>query len=372
MCLGARFALALFTATVVANVVGYVSLSNFIGHAALSCAYLALILYAAVQILDGLMHTLLSIRPMSALVMAKQHAALLQTSLRRLLFWIAAVLWVLYALEAVSLREPFFQDLHGLLLARRQIGAMRFQLIDVLLFAVTIWAAFWTSRVTRFVLKEEVYPRVQLAPGLHYSVSTILHYLILLVGSLVALFMLGFNLQNLTILAGAFSVGLGFGLQNVVNNFVSGIILLFERPIKVGDVVQMDAVEGIVQRIGIRACIVRTASGAEIILPNGKLISDPVTNWTLSDRRRRIEIPLTVAAGADPKALSELLVKTAAAHPLVLRDPPPQVLLVNPGGGALNLELRAWTDHAEDCPGIRSDLALALRTALAAEKVSLQ
>jgi small-conductance mechanosensitive channel len=370
--LGTRFALALFAVTIIADAVGYVGLGKFIGHASLSCAYLALILYAAVQILDGLIHIFLSVRPLAELGMVNRHGSYLQFSVRRLLIWIAAAVWVLYALETISLREPFFEDLRSLLTARRGIGAMRFEFLDVLLFMLTIWAAFWTSRAVRFVLKEEIYPRIQLAPGLYYSVSTILHYVILLVGSLIALFILGFNLQNLTILAGAFSVGLGFGLQNIVNNFVSGIILLFERPIKVGDVVQMEAVEGVVQRIGIRASIVRTASGAEIIVPNGKLISDPVTNWTLSDRHRRIEIPLAVAAGVEPKAVTELLIKTAAAHPLVLRDPPPQVLLVNPGGGALNLELRAWTDHAEDCPRIRSDLALAVRLSLAAEKISLQ
>jgi small-conductance mechanosensitive channel len=370
--LGARLALTLFTLTILADVVGYVGLGKFIGHASLSCAYLALILYAAVQILDGLIHILLSIRPLSALGMVSRHGSFLRSSVRRLLVWVAAVVWVLFALEAVSLREPFFEDLRTLLITRHNLGAMRFQLLDVLLFVLTVWAAFGTSKVIRFVLEEEIYPRLQLAPGLHYSVSTILHYLILLLGGLIALFILGFNLQNLTILASAFSVGLGFGLQNIVNNFVSGIILLFERPIKVGDVVQVDAVEGVVQRIGIRASIVRTPSGAEIIVPNGKLISDPVTNWTLSDRHRRIEIPLTVAAGADPEALSALLIKMAAAHPLVLRDPAPQVLLVNPGGGALSLELRAWTDQAEDYPRIRSDLALAVRLKLAAEKMPLQ
>jgi len=296
----------------------------------------------------------------------------LELSVRRLLRWIAGALWILFALEAVSLREPFFEDLKGLLLAKRGIGSIHFQLGEVLLFVLTIWGAIWASRITRFVLQEEVYPRIALAPGLHYSVSKVLHYVILLLGTFVGLGLLGFNLQNLTLLASALSVGLGFGLQNIVNNFVSGIILLFERPIKVGDVVQMDTVEGIVQRIGIRASILRTASGSEIIVPNGNLISNPVTNWTLSDRRRRVDIPLVVAAGVDAKAVSETLTKTAAAHPLVLKEPPPQVLLTNPGGGALNIELRVWTDRAEDYARMRSDLGFSVRQALAAEKMPLQ
>ena len=114
-----------------------------------------------------------------------------------------------------------------------------------------------------------------------------LHYVILLVGFFVALGALGIDLTKVTILAGAFSVGIGFGLQNVINNFVSGLILLFERPIKVGDVIEVGGNLGEVSRIGIRASVIRTADGSEVIVPNGSLISSQVTNWTFSDRTAR-------------------------------------------------------------------------------------
>jgi len=133
-----------------------------------------------------------------------------------------------------------------------------------LLFIVAIWIAFITSRISRFVLEEEVFPRIHLAPGLHYSISKTLHYAILIIGFFAGVGLLGFDLSKLTILAGAFSVGLGFGLQNIINNFVSGLILLFERPIKVGDVIQLDTTEGVVEQIGIRASIIRTVNGSEI------------------------------------------------------------------------------------------------------------
>jgi potassium efflux system protein len=175
-----------------------------------------------------------------------------------------------------------------------------------------------------------------------------------------------------TILAGAFSVGVGFGLQNIFNNFISGLILLFERPIKIGDVVQIEDTSGVVERIGVRASIIRTSNGSEIIMPNGKLISERVINWTLSSRQHGIELPVAVAQGTDPGKIIDLLEKTAAAHPLVNEDPRPQALVVKLGPDSLGFELRAWTDRAERWMEIRSDLAIAISSNLAAEKIAIR
>src|SRR6202043_2279753 len=127
--------------------------------------------------------------------------------------------------------------------------------------------AFLVSKFLRFLLEEDVYQHFRLERGLPYAISTMLHYSILLVGFFVALGALGIDLTKITILAGAFSVGIGFGLQNVINNFVSGLILLFERPIKIGDVIKVSGVVGEVRRIGIRASVIRSADGSEVIVP---------------------------------------------------------------------------------------------------------
>ena len=150
---------------------------------------------------------------------------------------------------------------------------------------IAIWASVLVSRFVRFVLEEDVYSHLVLERGIPYAISTMLHYAILLIGFFVALGALGIDLTKITILAGAFSVGVGFGLQNVINNFVSGLILLFERPIKIGDIIEVGGNIGEVRRIGIRASIIRTKDGSEVIVPNGLLISGQVTNWTLSDPR---------------------------------------------------------------------------------------
>ncbi|MBV9642850.1 MAG: mechanosensitive ion channel, partial [Verrucomicrobia bacterium] len=241
----------------------------------------------------------------------------------------------------------------------------------ILAFLITVWASFLISKFLRFVLEEDVYHHFHLARGIPYAISTMLHYAILLVGFFVALGALGIDLTKLTILAGAFSVGIGFGLQNVINNFVSGLILLFERPIKVGDVIDVGGNVGEVSRIGIRASVIRTADGSEIIVPNGSLISSQVTNWTLSDRKRAVEVSVNVASGADPQRVVELLKSTAGAHPGVAKEPSPQVYVTNFSAGAITFQLRAWIDRYEDLAQLRSDLSLAVNNALARDKIAI-
>lgn len=248
---------------------------------------------------------------------------------------------------------------------------MHFSVSHILTFCLTVWAAFLLSRFCRFVLEEDVYRRLQLGRGLPYAISALLHYSILLAGFFVAAAALGLDMTKFTILAGAFTVGVGFGLQNIINNFVSGLILLFERPIKVADVIQVGDAAGVVQRIGIRAIVLRAGDGSEMIVPNGNLISNRVTNWTFSDSQRLIEVPVPVAQAADPDHVIELLNGVAAAHPLVTKDPPPQAFVVNLGPGALSLELRVWTDRAEDWMQIRSELAVAIKSVLAKEDIAI-
>jgi small-conductance mechanosensitive channel len=166
-------------------------------------------------------------------------------------------------------------------------------------------------------------------------------------------------------------VGLGFGLQNIMNNFVSGIILLFERPIKVGDVIQVDTTLGTVESIGIRASVIRMTNGSEIIMPNGNLISNQVTNWTFSDRQRAIDLPVAVAAKADPQKVMSVLIEVAKAHSEILKSPPPQVLFTNFSGNTLNFELRAWTGNQESWARTRSDLSLAISEALNRENIAM-
>ena len=190
-------------------------------------------------------------------------------------------------------------------------------------------------------------------------------------GFFVGLAALGVDFAKVTILAGAFTVGIGFWLQTVINNSVCGLILLFERPIKVGDLIQIDTDVGEVRRIGVRACIIRTAEGAEVIVPNGTIISNKVTNWTLSDRYRAVEVSVKVARGVPPKRVVELLKNVAANHPGIIKDPAPQAYPINFDPGAVTFQLRAWTDRHENWIEVRSDLAAAVDDALTRENIKI-
>jgi len=198
-----------------------------------------------------------------------------------------------------------------------------------------------------------------------------LHYIILLAGFFVAIAALGVDMTKFTVLAGALGVGIGFGLQNIVNNFVSGLVLLFERPVNVGDVVQVQNEIGVIRRIGIRASIIRLFNSSELIVPNGQLISDKVTNWTLSNRQRRIELKVGVAYGSDPKRVIALLTEVAGAHPLAAKNPAPQTLMTDFGADSLNFEVRIWTDEYEQWVQIKSDVAVAIADALAEAKMAI-
>ena len=367
----ARIALVVFSAALAANALGYVALANLLGQAVLGGAYVAFVLYAVLRIADGLLFGLLKVRPLALLGGVRRHRPLLKSRGELGLRCLALLLWLGYTLELLALREPFLEKTGEVLNADLSLGSLHFTLAHILTFCITVWAAFLVSRFLRFVLEEEVYQRLQLPRGLPYAISTVLHYAILLVGFFAAAAALGFDMTKFTIIAGAFTVGVGFGLQNIINNFVSGLILLFERPVKVGDVIEVGDTGGVVQRIGIRASVLRAADGSEMIVPNGNLISNRVTNWTFSDSQRLIEVPVPVAQAADPDHVIELLKGVAAAHPLVIKDPPPQALVVNLGPGALSFELRAWTDRAEDWMQIRSELAVAIKSVLAKENISI-
>jgi potassium-dependent mechanosensitive channel len=313
-----------------------------------------------------------SLQPFRMLGIIAKHGALLRRRIYRVLQWSAVLLWLLHTLNLLLLRQRLITAISDFMTEELVVGSLRISLSDIVLFGATVWAAVLVSRFVRFVLDEEVFPRVHLTRGLPYAISNVLNYAIVLVGFFAAVAVLGVDMTKVTILAGAFSVGVGFGLQNIFNNFVSGLILLFERPVNVGDIVQIDDASGVVQRIGIRASIIGTPAGAEVIVPNGKLISERVVNWTFSNRRRSIELQLAVAQVADPRRIIAILERAAREHPHISRDPPPKAWVVKLGPDSLGLELRAWTDRINDWMEVRSELAIAISDNLAAENIGLR
>jgi small-conductance mechanosensitive channel len=366
MRVAAGIALGACAASFVTAAYGNVSFARLLGPGLLGSAFIAVVLYATLRVTDGLMVFALLLWPLRLLGMVDRHRALLERRAHRLLCWVAGGIWAGATLNYLGLLGSAVALGQAMLAAELRRGTIGISLGDVLAFVLTVWLAFLVSAFLQFVLEEDVYPRLRLARGLPYMISTLLHYAILFLGFLLAVAALGVDLNKVTILAGAFGVGIGFGLQNVVNNFVSGLIVLVERPIREGDVIQVGDIAGEVRRIGIRSSTLRTPEGADVIIPNASVVSEKVTNWTYSDRLRRLDVRVNVAYGSAPEKVIELLGGVAAAHPGVLAEPPPLALFLGFGESALNFELRAWTNRFDRRVMILSDLGVAVYAALRA------
>jgi len=194
---------------------------------------------------------------------------------------------------------------------------------------------------------------------------------LIFIGFITALSILGVKLQSIVIVAGALGVGIGFGLQNVVNNFVSGIIMLLERPIKTGDVLEIDGMWGVVKNIGIRATTIETWDQSEQIVPNGDLLWTRLINWTHTNNINRVTISIGVAYGSDVEKVLEILVKTAYEHPEVLTDPKPYAIFIGFGNSSLDFELRCYLPSIEGRLRIPSEIRVEIYKTLAEKNITI-
>ncbi|MDP1581133.1 MAG: mechanosensitive ion channel [Candidatus Didemnitutus sp.] len=214
--------------------------------------------------------------------------------------------------------------------------------------------------------------RMNMEPSLQFAVTRIVGYGLFLLGGYVVLNFIGVELSSLAVFAGAIGVGLGFGLQNITNNFISGIIILAERPIKLGDRVEVATVAGRVTKISLRSTTVVTNDNISIIVPNSEFITQTVTNWSHSDPRVRIRIPFSVAYGTDTDKLNEVIMSVAAADPAVLKEPAPALFFDGFGDSALNFELGVWTQDLASSPRrFRSQINYAIDRALRDAKIEI-
>ena len=367
---GASLVLITFGVGLVAGVLGYMRIARLLISAVLIGGALAVALIASIRILCGVVSYGIRVRPLGRLQMVRHHRDLLEHRIHRVLIWLSIVAWSVRVLGYVGLLQPALSIGKAALSAKLERGSISVSLEDVLAFVLVVWAANLLSGYIRFVLQEDVYSRRGIPQGKAFAASRLLHYVILAIGLVVGMGVLGVDLTKVTVLLGAFGVGLGFGLQNVVNNFVSGLILLFEQPIHVGDFVEVGDLYGQVQQIGMRASTVRTRQGAEIIVPNSQLVSEQVTNWTLSDQLRRISLPVGVSYGSAPPKVIEVIEAAGGKHPRVLKNPPPKGLFVGFGDSSINFNLRVWTDQFADWSKIKSEVAIAVYDAVQAAGMS--
>jgi potassium-dependent mechanosensitive channel len=246
--------------------------------------------------------------------------------------------------------------------ASANIQDFEVSLAKIALAAVTLYVARQISRVVELSLDSTVLRRPGIDAGTGNSIKTIVRYLLLAVGVVLSLGLLGIELQNIAIIAGALGIGIGFGLQSVVADFTSGLILLFEQSLRTGDALIIDGKWGTVGRIGLRSTVITMIDQSELVVPNNLLTSEKLQNWTLSTKQARVFCPVGIAYGSDVELAFRTLEQIAADDPDVLADPPPEVLFMEFADSSLNLELRVWLDKAVSRLIVRSRLLRAIDT----------
>ncbi|MBS3737202.1 MAG: mechanosensitive ion channel domain-containing protein [Candidatus Bipolaricaulota bacterium] len=221
---------------------------------------------------------------------------------------------------------------------------------------VIILSVFFARLFTRF-LKRNVYSKTEIEKGAQYTLSRLVRYVTVTIGFLIGLQMIGFDLSILAVFGGLFGVGIGFGLQNIFSNFASGLILLLERPIQVGDIVEVEGITGRVEEIRFRVAVVNTFDNESIIVPNSDLVSKQVTNWSYAgDTTLRLRIPIGVDYGSDIEEVEEILLEIADEEEKILDTPEPQVFFKEHADSALNFELRVWISTPKNRITVRDNV----------------
>jgi len=347
-----------------ATAMGWVRLGTILGESTMRSGYNAFAIWLIVQTATAVLLVTMASEWAQRLRVVRLHGILLTRRLRIGIQLLGFGYWLDRSLGFLGVRDPVYGAIETALSTPLEAGALAISLGGVLSFFVAIMLAVYSARFIKFVLDEEVMPRVHLPRGVPYAISASARYIVLALGFAAAVSAAGIDLSKVTLLAGALGVGIGFGLQNVVGNFVSGLILLFERPIQTGDTISVGTLMGEVRHIGIRASTVRDFDGAEVIVPNANLLSEMVTNWTYSDRQRRMEILIGVAYGTDPQQVIELLQRVVGEDEELLQEPGAIIHFMDFGDSSLDFRVRAWTDNFDDFWSIRSRLAIEINRAI--------
>jgi small-conductance mechanosensitive channel len=357
--------------------VGYLALAAFVVDQIVWIACVGSVLYLVLTLVQEVIAV--SFKPTAPLgrsLMAsvgikrealEQIGILLSGALHVALFCIAALLvlapWGVQSDDlASSIRAAFFGF---------TVGGVMISLSSVVLALVLFALVYGATRGLQYWLETRYLPHTNLDTGLRNSIKTSLGYLGFVIAVALALGYLGLSFEKLAIVAGALSLGIGFGLQSIVNNFVSGLILLWERAIRVGDWIVVGDEQGFVRRINVRSTEIETFDRAMMIVPNSNLITGVVKNWVRTDRVGRLKISLSVQSGADPEKVRELLISAAKAHDLVLSIPAPQVLLTALDAAVYKYDLLAYVDDVETSQRVKSELHFEIHRRFQAANLSL-
>jgi small-conductance mechanosensitive channel len=335
--------LFLLVVSVLADLLGFQNLSMYLVQAAVWTLLAVVVLWFLWLMGETVISHLLHPKAGRATYFFPERAALIQRVyvfsrwVLGIILGVAVVLWSLnsWGISPQQVAWAFQWTTWG-----PTLGPVRLTTLNLGGTILAIYVGFFLSRLVRGLMLGRIFPRTALDPGVQYTITTTLHYVILILAGLIALNILGFQLTNLALVFGALGVGIGFGLQNIVNNFISGLILLFERPIKVGDMLVIDGQWGLVKEIRVRSTIFETFDKYVLIIPNSELVSNKVTNWThYGAGVNRLALKVGVSYGSDVRQVTQLLTEICQANPRVVEVPPPQIYFTVYGDSSLDFTI---------------------------------
>ena len=343
--------------SIVSNVLGYTNLTDLTLKITTQSAEIAVVFYGllllAFGISTGLLHYHFSIKD------SYSDAVKLKTQLKvmQIIRFVAFVSWFIFFLKMVDLYKPIIEWLTEKLTEPYIMGSITFTIGAIVSFILILTVSYLITSFISFLIDGGSLKALKLPKGVPAAISMVIRYFIIAFGFVLALSALGMDFSKFNLMAGALGIGIGFGLQNIVSNFISGIILVFERPILVGDTVEVNNLLGTVSNIGVRASNIRTFDGAEVVVPNNNLIANDLINWTLSDNVKRIEILIGTTYSSDPNEILKVLTEVAINCKYALKSPPPKALFSEFGESSLNFRLLFWV-HYEVGLQAKSDVSI--------------
>jgi|GEM_PF-827250 len=358
------FSFLIVVSACIANIFGYVPLSFFLFTGVLVSIMAGLLIIVSVTIIEAFLKLIIMGNTSEMYGSILDYGEKLLLRILSVVKFIAIIYWISIVLKVFLIYGPVMDWLKMIFESKWIVGTVTISLKGIVLFGVVLFISFWISRFIRLLLEKEVFPRVKMGRGVPGMINLVLRMIIMTTGIILSLAVLGVNFDKLTILMGALGVGIGFGLQDIINNLISGLVLVFERPIQVGDTVQFGNREGLVKEIGIRSSTIKTYDGSEVIVPNGKLISNELINMTLSDPILRVEINIGTDYNSNPQEVIDILVMQAKLHPDVTKSPEAFAIFLGFGDYSLNFRLYAYTLEVNSRLRIKSELNLAVFQAL--------
>jgi len=347
-----------------ADIIGSVKLSRFLLNSVIKTLTFSAIIVTGVIILNSMMILFIKGKHAQSIPMFEKLKSLIDKYVRPLINWGAFILWFIGALIFFRLSRPFQNWIGDLMDTEFMISTVSISIGDIIGFILIVFFTYIIVRFIKNIFKDDWVINSRLPRGTAEASSMLIRYIVVAFGAYLALHAIGVTMDKFGFMAGALGVGIGFGLQNVVLNFFAGLIISFEKPIHVGDVIEVDQDMGRVTEIGVRASKIMTWNGSEVIIPNGIFISKRVVNWTLTDQRRRLVIPIRTAFDANPKEVIELLKTVAGKNPNTLDFPTPMAVFNGYGSSSLDFTLYCWVEFDVSL-STKSDIAVNAHEALA-------